>query len=70
MLRKHGCTIQTVAQGRERKQLPQVPDSPITKIKTAKISEIGILAYSRKFVPTKITNHTVFEGGPDSLLQF
>ena len=49
---KHRHTIQTVAQGRERKQLPWVPDSLIVKIKTAKISEIGILVYF-----TKITNH-------------
>ena len=48
MLRKHRCAIQTAAQGRERKQSPQVPDSPIVKIKTAKISEIGILAYFAK----------------------
>ena len=48
MLRKHRRTIQTAAQGRERKQSPQVPDSPIMKIKTAKISEIGILAYYAK----------------------
>ena len=48
MLRKHGRTIQTAAQGRERKQSPRVPDSPIVKIKTAKISEIGILAYFAK----------------------
>ena len=54
MLCKHRRTIQTAAQGRERKQSPQVPDSLITKIKTAKISEIGILAYF-----AKITNHTV-----------
>jgi len=48
MLRKHRRTIQTAVQGRERKQSPQVPDSPIAKIKTAKISEIGILAYFAK----------------------
>ena len=48
MLRKHRRTIWTAAQGREWKQSPQVPDSPIAKIKTAKISEIGILAYFTK----------------------
>ena len=45
MLRKHRRAIQRVAQGREWKQLPWVPDSPITKIKAVKISEIEILAY-------------------------
>ena len=48
MLRKHGRTIQIAAQGRERKQSPRVPDLPIAKIKTAKISEIGSLAYFAK----------------------
>ena len=48
MLRKHRRTIQTAVQGWERKQSPQVPDSPIAKIKTTKISEIGILAYFAK----------------------
>ena len=61
MLRKHRRTIQTAAQGREQKQSLQVPDSSIVKIKTTKISETGILTYFAKFVPAKITNHSVIE---------
>ena len=56
MLRKHWRTIQTVAQGQERKQSPRVTDSPIGKIKTAKISEIGILANF-----TKICTHENYQ---------
>ena len=41
------------AQGRERKQSLRVPDSPIPKIKTMKISEIGILAYFAKICTRK-----------------
>ena len=48
MLRKHRRTIQTAAQGQEWKQSQRVPDSPIAKIKTAKIYEIRILAYFAK----------------------
>ena len=35
------------------------PDSPTTKMKTAKIYETQILAHFAKFVPAKITNHMV-----------
>ena len=45
--------IQTAAQGRERKQSLRVPASPIAKIKTTKISEIGILAYFAKICTRK-----------------
>ena len=48
MLRKHRRTIQTATQGQEQKQPLPVPDSPIAKIKTMKISEIGILSYFTK----------------------
>ena len=52
MLHKHRCTFQT---RRERKQSPQVSNSPIAKIKTAKISETGILAYFAKICTHEIT---------------
>ena len=59
MLRKHRRTIQTAAQGRERKQSPRVPDSPIVKNKPWKFLKPEFWPISWKFVPAKITNHTV-----------
>ena len=59
MLRKHRRTIWTAAQGREWKQSPQVPDSPSRKLKPQKFLKSEFWPISRKFVPMKITNHTV-----------
>ena len=61
MLHKHRHMIQTAAQGREWKQSPRVPDSPFAKLKPRKFLKPEFWPISRKFVPAKITNHTVIE---------
>ena len=52
MLCKHRCTIQTVAQGLERIHRSR-------KLKPQKFLKSEFWPISRKFVPAKITNHTV-----------